>query len=805
MKIKQRLLGLCEACLMVLVIIGISKIPVGVTEVIKWTGCILAGVMFVVWLCIFLYKWRKLSLVLLLMVNIGVACAQGIDTEANCDEYEKGAEQDRCRYNYLYGTTGNEICNYMKGFNPLKPLTGDKAIDELEEHIKMANNLLSAHRRLQKSYQYDLDRCITTRHGEVDESPSDIMKTMHKNNHPVCCSLALQELHQIYATTHSETRVKTVLSLMADDNMNCWPCDVIFLMATVINTITWNAQPFMSKAALFLVEWIFVFWMLFKVGMLFLGRLGGAEFLKSFLIQLILLMLACAILIPPSHQINSRLRSDTMLDEAYANLLNPPFTLIVSAGAEITRSLINGKDSFLDRLIEEAKKSPNDADRRNIVKLMMSDYCTNWEAIMRGSLYEKLQKLQYKKGYHLADWSNEEELDGRILGTDLTGGMLCLTQKSYTGMSPISAAGSVLLSYGIENGSSLAGLLPAPIPKLGPFFVGLTIQIIAWLLGITVCFDLMDVMLRLGFVVILTPIFIATALFPLTRHYSTVAFRFFLNAIMRFVEISMAVAMVVPFFFRALSGGDGDELVKMMVAPSDRNYAENLYNATTAGGLKTFFVIVGIGWLAFQMLKVSQAIFENIFDLVEVSKKSGRYFNVGGRDSGNLAQIGTMSGALLDARKTIGGAVPAVKGLGQMAGNTKLGRGVTSFVDGAKAAGSRYYNGAKQAAGRAIDGAANAADRGINNLGTMADRWATSKGAALSATGAGAIIGVPLMALGKVAKAGAWLAGKTAKYGIKSTKVAGRAVEKSAKFSGKAGKEGLKKFFFVPEEKKKKK
>ncbi len=772
MKLKQKILHFCEIMLMLLFMWVLSQVPGAFVNVIEWIAYILLGIVVCVWLGIFVYRYRKISLGVFLLLFGQMAYA---GTLADCDEIADAAEQNLCRYEVLESNYGSSICSYMKSFDPRNDIKSDAGVSELATYVQRADELIAANRLLSAGLQADMDQCTMP----DSDSLSARVSAWHANSTPFCCAFAMQQLNQIYASTHAKTRVKTVLGVMADDAMSCWPCDVIYLMTQVINTVVWNAQPFMAAAGMFLIQWIFVFWLLFQVAFVFLGRQGAADFFKAFLLQLLIVMLVAIILVPASLQVGSKKRLDTFLDEAYTWVINPPFELVLGTGIRLTQALINGKEGFNDRLIQAGMNSPNATDRENARKLQRANYCTNWQAIEKGSMYEKLLDKVRTSGFDL------NSAKGRILSLDLTGGMLCLTQAAFTGLSSIGAAGSVLVSYSIENSYRIP-FFPDVIPRFKPLIIGFMLQIICWFIGLEVAFQLMDVVLRMAFVLILTPVFIATAAFSVSREYSILACRFFWGTLMRFIEVALAVAIMLPFFFSSLGGSDGDKLIKAMIAPSSETYVKNLGNALTQGGFFLFFTILGIGWLAFHMLKVTQLIFEDIFGLEQVAPKSDRFFNIG---------QGTVQGVMTGARQSIGAMAPiaknmgsVAKSMGSMAKNSKLGQkiGTKGRNLGNRIAGSNFGRGVTRMA---------------STTARTGRRWAGAAAHAVATHGGS-----------RVASAARAFAGtKIGGMAVRGGKALGRVASpsKAAKGLGKltanVAKTAIKRFFFIPDDDKKEK
>ena len=775
MKLKQKFLRFCEVLMMLFVIWTMSKLPAEYFTMAEWGAYGILGVVLCVWLCIFIYKYRKVSLAIFLLLFGPIVWASSLD---DCEQIEDAAEQNLCRYEVLEDNYSSELCSYMKSFNPRKALKDEPDVRRLEEQVQNADELLAASRLVPAAYKEDLNVSACNM-PETDDLKGRI-NAWHSNNTAYCCAFAMQQLNQIYASQHPKTLVKTVLGVLAEDSMSCWPCDVIYLMSQVINTVVWNAQPFMAAAGMFLVQWVFVFWLLFQVAFVFMGRVGAGDFFKALLIQLLLVMLVSLILVPVSMQVGAKKRADTFLDDTYDWVISPPFQLVLGTGIRLTQTLLNGKHNFTDRLIEEGLKSPNPTDRENARRLKRSNYCENWRAIEEGSMYEKLLIKERMSGYDM------NTAKGRILNEDLTGGMLCLTQAAFTGLSSIGAAGSVLSSYSLKNAIKIP-LFPASIPIFKALFVGLTLQLVCWFIGLEVAFQLMDVVLRLAFVLILSPVFIASAAFSVTREYSIIACRFFWGALMRFIEVAMAVAIMLPFFFSSLGGSDGENLIKAMVAPASKKYVENLLEAFSSGGFYLILMIGGVGWLAFHMLKVTQIIFEEIFNLKEVAAKSDRFFNVG---------QGAMQGVMTGARQTVGAVTPLAKNLGSLAANSKAGR----FVGGkARAWGQGAVSKVQSWGGSIASSRAGQAvarfGRNVGAVASRAGRWAAN-------TRPGRMIRGAANGVGRAAR---WAANTRAgQFAGRAAgaigRAAGRGMKAGAKGLGKAAKRGIKNFFFMPQD-----
>jgi hypothetical protein len=413
-------------------------------------------------------------------------------------------------------------------------------------------------------------------------------------------------------------------------------------------------------------------------------------------------------------------------------------------------------------------------------------------------MYQHLIKDKASSDGYKLDISSQ----GRAIGGSLTRNLLCLTQLAFQGLAPISAAGSIITTYSIQNAESLPFPLPGSIPIMPQVFYGLVLMLVCWLVGVAVAFRIIDIMVRVAMMVMLCPLFIALAVFPATRSKAATAVKFFASAVLGFVEISLAVGVTVPMFYYAIAGDKKDELIKAMVADSSTEYVPNLFAQFSANGLKFLLVIAGVAWMAFQLLEQVAVFFEKVFPL------GGE----GGLTVRNMASKGKMTEGMNSVRQFVGDHYDVVKkaNVGKNLANSRIGQGVKKFANSVKSAGRKLYDGAKgSAAGRFTKKAGEATGKAIDKAGKAIGSGMQKGGKSLIRSGAqvskagyglGAIVGVPMMAAG----AAAYAAGTTAKVMGKVGRFAARNAGRAARAAGRFAKEQAKKGvydFFHPEDK----
>ncbi len=807
-KLKQHLVRLLQMLMALGIMWLLSFLPVELLNSIGIVSLILALLLFGV-LCVIYFKKTRHIACILMVLMIGLPTLAR--TLEDCDEYDNSSvdEGNFCRYNVLIDEVGGDICGSMKSFDPRKVKTGNDAT-ELREQVNIADKIVQSYNELNETYQNKLNgSCKVLTAEDNNKSQSERLKILNGNNSPLCCAWAMQSKFQLYAAQNGERQVETVPMMLADSKMQCWPCEVVYLLVTLANTMTYRSAPSMCAIGLFFLKWMMVFWLVLKIGCLFINRnfdgkpYALGDFLKELLTRTCMVILVALVLSGTANQLTDKsvtnlsridaVREPTLLDEAYQELINPPFEFISALGIEATRALVRGENSFYGKVAQAVDLQGDVNVRVYGAAMKKTDYCTVPKGCRRSNETEKRSKDGNNVGCWMSDNpmyteitkknmdSSRYHLDvasqGRAISNETTRNLLCLTQLAFHGLAPISAAGSIITTHAIKNSWSLPFPLPGMIPILPQLIYGLIILISCWLLGVAVGFRLIDIMIRVAMVLMLTPIFIVAAVFPLTRDKAKTAVKFFVSAVMGFVEVAIAVGMIVPCFYHAIaSGGNEDALIDAMVAPSSSHYVPDLYEQFSHGGCRFFLFITAVGWMGFKMLEKVSNFFEQILGVTNVGKIAAP------KDANGNPQ-GSMMSAVNSTRESIGTNFDEAKkfvgdtGLDhKIANDTWAGRKYKSL----KSAGSRAYGATKNGAGKVVD----AMEKGTDIAGKGMKKGGSSlmkKGLELSKTGKGAIVGVPMMIGGALLKAGGWAtqkAGKAWKYVVKKS---GHYVEKMAR------------------------
>lgn len=816
MRFKQRILRLFISFLMLCSMWVVSLLPahfLNIAALWAFGGCLLLLMVFG-WIT---FKKKYLVFIWLLMGCVHGVVAQDVN---QCEgAFNVSVAEGRwCMYSNTAEQYGDAVCSYIKSFDPQKVKSQDEAY-ELQTYVNMADRIVQAYNDLDKAHQDSVgSNCSVLTAKDRDSSLKVRLKKLRENSGAICCGWAMQTMNQIYSSQFAERQIQTIPMMLADEKNQCWPCDVIYLLIVLINTLVYSSGPAMAAAGIFFLKWAFIFWLVAKIGMLFLNRgsdrkeYTGSKFLQEFFIRTVLVAVVALILGDTAikydttilHSSNASTSHDkTMLESVYQEIVNPIFELIASTGAEMTYALLDGKNNFY----AEVAKAVSKRSDLNAYAVAMNrvNYCAAGTQITSNSIYQFLNKplLSNPTAYS----SLKINGDDLFIQNDLTVNILCLSQLSFRGMAPLGAIGSVFVSHAIRNGKPIFHF-PGRIPLMPQIFYGLLLNVICWIIGIVVAFRLIDTMLRVAVVVMLTPIWIALIPFPISRGYAVKGFMFFLSAVMGLIEVAIGVGILVPFFFTAIAGDQQDKLIQLMIAKSSTKYVPNLYAFFTAKGCRVLIYILGVSWLAKFLFVGVESFFKKVFGLASVAK-------IAGKSTLDALQVDIRSsiGATYDfAKKAKASSAPFKTGFENRMNGTKLGNALESagsFV-GEKfgnaqghvsVAKQRFYDSrpgraaiaAKQKAGQAYGATKGALKKVGNAMGTGVQNGGKSiikAGANVSKMGygLGSIVGIPMMLAGSAV----WAGGTATKFAgntIAST------VKKAPSFAKKQFYKGVEQFF----------
>ncbi len=643
------------------------------------------------------------------------------------------------------------------------------------------------------------------------------------------CANDLMSLCSEYQRRHPETVFKTVPVLIYEEVSNtdanglstsCWPCDMAYVVFTVIQGLSNNLSQLMSAVAMMLLVWGTVFWLVSKAMGMILTSKGGTYF-TQIATGLIWVMLA-AILLRNGGQNLSELYSKFLSPVMQVGLtISDEIQSSVGMGSPTFSSVTSSTQSFYQRVMQASASRV--AYRPNFVNYCGYDTSSSsvtGESItsILSTFFTTVSRQAFPSlGTHFSALSANANNNKTLLTDDLKMQFLCMTQKFYNQSLPLIAIGQSLISFSSRNTSSLAHFSTRFPSNFKMWFVGAILVCIFTFFSFLVAFRIMDIFLKLGFVLVLMPLFIVSVVFPITREYAQKAWRFLFQIIVEFIGLAIAASFAM-ILLEGVLVPESDQLLNAITAPYSENYGDDLLKAVTKDMTLSFpLLLVGIVILGSNLMKVFPIIVAFLFDVSDSSSKGkettlmgagvmglvhGAYKNYKGMKSAATTAANnpykTKDTKAKEAEKNLQDKKEKLKQEKQKPNNKKNIEKAQKDVDEAqkKADSLRAQADAekmktapsqsKYVARRFGDNSANAVRKGAGRAAETIEKFGSKWGGRLTKYGGG-LVGVPLTLGAKTLSVGLRIGAKATELGLKAVGRTGAAAQiAGSKFRGKA-------------------
>lgn len=395
----------------------------------------------------------------------------------------------------------------------------------------------------------------------------------------------------------NEADCGNVMDKVKEDAKNCWVCDIVHLVIESVQLMAGNTYQLMQWLALRLLGVIFLFWIAVKV-LIFIGHMGYAdngEFMTDMLIRFIVVAIAAAILHAP-------------IVDFYRIVISPFVGISANLAGKFTEmSMTDGEKTFAE--IVEGRAGANTKD--------ICVYCTNMND----------PDFKFPRKREGLQTSNGNTVYVEVMDDQTINGILCLTCKIYRQVTPFIAIGEMFSCHANATAYNVP-LTSIYIPNIFWWIVGWLIIIPFSILAVIVGFYLIDIVLRLGFVIVLTPLYIVAWAFPISREYSTKAWHVILYSLLQFIGVSIMIALFLALCLQVMPGGSPENLLNAMAA----NDIEKMFRimtgvdplvaqvggavvaatASTAGSFLLLFILAAFLAIAMKMLMATEAIVQNL-------------------------------------------------------------------------------------------------------------------------------------------------------------------------------------------------
>lgn len=475
---------------------------------------------------------------------------------------------------------------------------------------------------------------------------------------------------------------------------DCWPCNIAFMMIDSIQQIASVVYTPVSQFALILLGVMLMFWLAFRV-LFLVGKFGyanNAEFFTDLLYRFIAVTIAAVLLSMP------------ILD-FYRITVSPLIGVTASLGSRFSELAMsdNTGRTFMEQVVEklkEQKQNDMNCDSNLLTKMTNREPLNGYDEQTKRNCCVLALNGEWKSSKVIEScWMGmcekniipEECAFNRLAvgGANATKGglscsycadamdstavlphtssftpvlddqtinaLLCLTCTVYKQFTPMVEAGGAIFQYAAVDNSSDWYIFDLPDPFMG-FFLGLVLMILFGMLTFIIAFRIIDIFLRFGFVIILTPLLITAWAFPISRQYAKKGWDFIVGNLLEMLGIAVAGALIMSLTMTMLPDSAQENLITAMAGTD----IEDLYNAFTGdvpgGSIYTILVLIMIFFVALKLLSVTQKLMENI---------SGISLGIPPMSSAAAKQMLDTAGGAAVALGGATGATDAMKGIGK--------------------------------------------------------------------------------------------------------------------------------------------
>lgn len=170
-------------------------------------------------------------------------------------------------------------------------------------------------------------------------------------------------------------------------------------------------------------------------------------------------------------------------------------------------------------------------------------------AVNCGDGVEGYRVIGQQRQERICELANPSDFEGKTLSADIYNDMSCLLRRI-----------SLELVWGIALGAALItkAFEPIGLPNLRMLLAGMLLLLSYFCLYVSVPFKLIDLLLRLGFTIIMLPIFIVCMATPATRGYSKKGWDMFVSCWISLIALSLFVVLAMTIMSTAVGGVEAE-------------------------------------------------------------------------------------------------------------------------------------------------------------------------------------------------------------------------------------------------------
>ncbi len=439
------------------------------------------------------------------------------------------------------------------------------------------------------------------------------------------CAKDLMRLCSEYDRRHPKTVVRTALDKMNDSvgksgtkSTACWPCDIAYVVFMVIQALSMKLSDIMAETGFKLLMIATAFFLLAKAAGMVLTSKGGT-FFKQIMSTLLGVMIVSLIL----------KNNGQYLSVVYSQFLNPVITMGLSISDDIQKS-VGAESSYFKKSVGYQpfyKRVENSASRAltGMTKTNFLDYCKFGGSSSSSSNIFSDFLTSVRNGAFPSIKQNfpglvSDSEQKTLLTDELQAQFLCMTEKFYYQSRPFIVMGQTLINFASHDTESPPDTDTSFPEEMKMWLLGALLVGLFGYFSFIVAFRIIDIFLRIGFVMVLMPLFIAAIVFPVTRDFTKKGWQFLFQIIVEFIGLSISMSFVM-LLLEAVIAPQSDELLKALSAKYSSDYGEDLFNALTNNSTWTFvFMLIGAVIMGDRLLRAFPIIIASLFEVPDYTQ-----------------------------------------------------------------------------------------------------------------------------------------------------------------------------------------
>lgn len=451
-----------------------------------------------------------------------------------------------------------------------------------------------------------------------------------------CAERYLQYVGQLKQTSKESCSPVKLLMQNVFEKKSCWPCDITALVLNSIQSISVAAYSVVNSAALGLLGVMYAFWLVITI-LVMISKFSFERFSEVF----------------------TRILHQTILVIIIAVILNGPivsvYKYVVSPFVTYTTSLTMYFSAFGQEAIGKGTIAEKAISALGIKSSAKCDYCDKMGAAF--AVDDVITVGQF--------------MDSRSINSVLC--LVCTVYRQFAPMISLGQTMTCLSTAAPKVAQTLPILSSIPMltsPNLPLLLTGYFLVVVFTILMLIVGLTVMSAVMRLGFVLVLMPLFLVAFAFKFSRGYAKRGWHVIMQAMVTLMALSLTISLMLIGFnsllpdaslssFLSIFQSSGPSVIMNMLSPTEpegeSGMLDMMNQAQNAPPLATLMLMLGYASISMSVIGSSSQLAERIIgewmnvseDMQEITRVLGDSMQTGmGATKATASIIGAGAGAI---------------------------------------------------------------------------------------------------------------------------------------------------------------